>query len=120
MALTSWCQDSRPLKLNAAMAPSSTKTVCTSALRGIWPFLMASSSLRCVGCSVFSPVCSAISSSVQKLADVYQVIRYPPEMVGDVLRGNLQRETKNDQAAGDADAEALREDIHLRHGPAHD
>src|SRR5665213_2725577 len=104
MELTNCCHISRPANVSAARAPKSTNTVCTSALWGIWPFLSASSSFRGVGCSVFSPVDSAISFPPQHAGHGHEVRRQPVQIIGDILGGELQRETENNQRAHDAKA----------------
>src|SRR5580692_6210262 len=98
ITLTNCCQISCPANVSAARNPNSTNTVCTSALCAIWPFFRASSSLRGVACSVFSPVCSAMLFPSQHLGYRQQIIRQPVQIINDVLGGQLQRKTKDDQS----------------------
>src|SRR6266404_3467574 len=113
-------QVSPPVSMRASIPPPSTKTVCTSALRGNWPFLEASSSLRGVACSVFSPANSIVLATAQQLGYSHEILRQPAKIVGDVLGHEVERQTKHHQPGERAEAEAFHEHVHLRNGAAND
>src|SRR4051794_33263924 len=98
----------------ASMAATNTKTVCTSALRGNWPFLEASSSLRGVACSVFSPAKSIPSSpGPEELRYAEKVLRQATEIIHHMLGHETQSQPENHQSGQSPEAEALDKHIHL-------
>src|SRR5690349_17477233 len=113
-----FCQVSWPVKERAARPPSNTKTVWISALRAIWPRFSASSRRRGVGCSVFSPVCSLISTAREQLRHLNEILGQSAQVIKHVLSRQLQGEAENDQSAGNPEGEALGENVHLRHRAA--
>ena len=54
------------------------------------------------------------------LGQAQDVLRQPAEVIRDLLRHELHRDSKDAEPREKADGETLRKNVHLRHGPAHD